>query len=174
MPDATVYLGGQNRNGLVQAGDPAAPLGDSDLGVPCGQLFRPPYLYDYRGAPANRPMIAKAPSVIDYGKPFKVSTLGLKKIKAVSLIRTGAMSHSLNTDVRLVKVAFKEGRNGELTVYPPKLMGTAVGGYYQLFVVDEAGVPSEGVKVALGQDINKRVGKPASKFALTGPTTPVE
>src|SRR5690606_32566237 len=46
MPDGTVYLGGQNRNGLVRIGDPAAPLGDSDLGVPCGQIFTPPYLFD--------------------------------------------------------------------------------------------------------------------------------
>ncbi len=166
MPDATVYLGGQNRNGLVQAGDPAAPLGDSDLGVPCGQLFRPPYLYDYKGDPAARPVIARAPSVVQYGLPFQVKTLSLKKIKSVAMIRSGAMSHSLNTDVRMVKVAFNQSANGTLTVFPPKLPGTAVGGYYQLFVVDESGVPSEGVKVALGPDINKRVGKPASPYTI--------
>jgi hypothetical protein len=172
MPDATVYLGGQNRNGLVRAGDPAAPLGDSDLGVPCAQLYRPPYLFDYRGAPANRPAIARAPAVIDYGRPFTMKTFSLKKIKGVSIIRTGSMSHSINTDVRLVKLTFKQAANGNITVFPPKLPATAVGGYYQLFIVDEAGVPSEGVKVALGPDISKRVGKPASKWALVAATTP--
>jgi hypothetical protein len=170
MPDATVYLGGQNRNGLVQAGDPAAPLGDADLGVPAGQLYRPPYLFDYRGAPASRPVIAQTTAVIDYGRPFTIKPYSLKPIKAVSMIRSGSMSHSVNTDVRLVKLAFKQAKNGAITVYPPKLPATAIGGYYQLFIVDEAGVPSEGVKVALGPDISKRVGKPASKYALTSAT----
>ncbi len=173
MPDATVYLGGQNRNGLVQAGDPAAPLGDSDLGVPCGQLFKPPYLFKADLTAATRPAIARAPSVINYGKPFTMTVNSSAPIKAVSMIRTGSMSHSLNTDVRMVKVAFKQAPSGKITVYPPKLMGTAVGGYYQLFAVDEAGVPSEGLKVALGTDISRRVGKPKSPYALTA-ATPTE
>jgi len=174
MPDATVYLGGQNRNGLVQAGDPAAPLGDADLGVPAGQLYRPPYLFDNTGRPSSRPVIAQTTAVIDYGRPFTIKPFSLKPIKGVSMIRNGSMSHSINTDIRLVKMAFKQAKNGTITVFPPKLPATAIGGYYQLFIVDEAGVPSEGVKVAVGADITKRVGKPASKFALTAatPTAP--
>ncbi|MES2570250.1 MAG: hypothetical protein V4710_09385, partial [Verrucomicrobiota bacterium] len=101
MPDGRVYLGGQNRNGLVRAGDPAAPLGDSDLGVPCGQLYSPPYLFDpATGQPAERPVIVKGPDTITYGKPFPVTALSKKGIKSVALIRTGSMSHSLNTDAR--------------------------------------------------------------------------
>lgn len=165
FPDATVYLGGQNRNGLVRLGDPAAPLGDSDLGVPVGQLFRPPYLFDKNAFPiANRPAITKAPTTVDFGKPFKIDIASLKEIKGVSMIRTGAMSHSLNSDIRLVKVAFTHNGTTGLTVFPPKLAGTAIGGYYMLFLVDKAGVPSMGVKVALGRHIEKRIGKPLAKF----------
>jgi hypothetical protein len=163
MPDATVYLGGQNRNGLVRLGDPIAPLGDSDLGVPVGQLYRPPYLFDANAFPAPRPLILKTPSVVDYGRPFTVDVASLSGIKGVSMIRTGCMSHSLNTDVRLVKLAFRKSGN-KLTVYPPKLPGTAIGGYWMLFVVDNVGVPSTSAKFQLGRDIEKRVGKPLSKF----------
>jgi hypothetical protein len=162
FPDASIYLGGQNRNGLVRLGDPAAPLGDADLGVPVGQLYRPPFLFDSNAFPAQRPAIVKAPTTVDYGKPFKVSVASTKKIKTVSMLRTGAMSHSLNSDIRLVKMAFKQS-GANLTVYPPKLPGTAIGGYYMLFIVDEAGVPSVSTKLALGRDIAKRVGMPASK-----------
>ncbi len=88
------------------------------------------------------------------------------------MIRAGAMSHSLNTDVRMVKLAFKQAPNGMLTVFPPKLPGTAIGGYYQLFILDEAGVPSESVKVILGGAVTKRVGRPKSPFALTSATPP--
>ena len=169
MPDATVYLGGQNRNGIVVAGDSYAVQGDPDLGVPCAQLMYPPYLYDKRNEPAERPVISKAPAILDYGKPFKISTLSRKKIKTVSLIRSGAMSHSINNDVRLVKVAFKQS-GSTLTVYPPKFEGTAIAGYYQLFIVNEDGTPSKGVKVQLGQYITKRIGKPLSKYALLDET----
>lgn len=162
MPDGTVYLGGQNRNGLVRAGDPAAPLGDSDLGVPCGQIFTPPYLFDpATGQPAERPVIVKAPDAIKYGKPFKVSSYTKKGIKAVTLIRTGSMSHSLNTDVRYVKLEFKAGKPANnmvnLTIYPPKFPATAVGGYYYLFILDNAGVPSIAKVAVVGTEIDKRV-----------------
>jgi hypothetical protein len=163
MPDATVYLGGQNRNGLVRAGDPVAPLGDSDLGVPCGQIYRPPYLFDpATGAPAERPAIVKGPETVHYGKPFKVSAFASKGIMSICLIRTGSMSHSLNTDCRYLKLAFKT--NGKattgmlnMTVYPPKLPATAVGGYYYLFVVDEAGVPSVAKVCVVGKEVDKRL-----------------
>jgi hypothetical protein len=125
-------------------------------------MFRPPYLFDKNAFPvASRPVVTKAPAIIDYGKPFKISVASAKSIKGVSLHRTGAMSHSLNTDIRMVKVAFKQ-KGDTLTVYPPKLAGTAVGGYYMLFIVDETGVPSVAVKVILGRDVEKRVGKPTS------------
>jgi hypothetical protein len=162
MPDATVYLGGQNRNGLVRLGDPIAPLGDSDLGVPVGQLYRPPYLFDQNAFPAPRPLIMQMPAVVDYGRPFTMKYASLKGVKNVSMIRTGCMSHSLNTDVRMVKLPFRKVGNN-LTVYPPKLPGTAVGGYWMMFVVDEDGVPSTAAKFQLGRDIEKRVGKTLSK-----------
>ncbi len=162
MPDGTVYLGGQNRNGLVRAGDPAAPLGDSDLGVPCGQLFSPPYLFDpATGQPAERPVIVKSPDTITYGKPFSLAAYSKKGVKAVSLIRTGSMSHSLNTDVRYIKVEFKTKAGADnmanLTVYPPKLPATAVGGNYYLFILDNAGVPSIAKVAVVGTEVDKRI-----------------
>jgi hypothetical protein len=162
MPDGTVYLGGQNRNGLVRIGDPAAPLGDSDLGVPCGQIFTPPYLFNPRtGQLAERPIIVKGPETITYGRPFPVKAYSKMGIKAVTLIRTGSMSHSLNTDVRYVKVEFKAGKPVDgvinLTVYPPKLPATAVGGYYYLFVLDNTGVPSIAKITVVGTEIDKRI-----------------
>jgi hypothetical protein len=164
MPDGTVYLGGQNRNGMVRPGDPAAPLGDSDLGVPAGQLFYPPYLFDpATGELAERPTIVSAPEIIKYGHPFKIKVDTAKGIQSVVLIRTGSMSHSLATDVRYVKIPFqtKMGKPTtglvDLTAFSPKLPGTAIGGYYYLFVVDEAGVPSVSTTVALGTQVGKRI-----------------
>ncbi len=54
-PDGTVYLGGQNRNGIVRTGDLGAPAGDADLGVNCAQFFSPPYLFDANTNAAGGP-----------------------------------------------------------------------------------------------------------------------
>ncbi len=106
-------------------------------------------------------MIVKGPDTITYGKPFPVTALSKKGIKSVALIRTGSMSHSLNTDVRYVKVEFKTGKTinnmVNLTVYPPKLPATAVGGYYYLFILDNAGVPSIAKVTVVGTEIDKRI-----------------
>ncbi|MES2570249.1 MAG: hypothetical protein V4710_09380, partial [Verrucomicrobiota bacterium] len=44
-----------------------------------------------------------------------------------------------------------------LTVYPPKLPATAVGGYYYLFILDNAGVPSIAKVTVVGTEIDKRI-----------------
>jgi hypothetical protein len=90
-----------------------------------------------------------------------LQTYSKKGIKAVTLIRTGSMSHSLNTDVRYVKLEFKSGKSADgmstLTVYSPKLPATAVGGYYYLFILDNAGVPSIAKVTVVGTEIDKRL-----------------
>jgi galactose oxidase len=71
------------------------------------------------------------------------------------------MSHSLNTDVRYVKLEFKAGKSKDgmetLTVFAPKLPATAVGGYYYLFILDNAGVPSIAKVAVVGSEVDKRL-----------------
>ena len=154
-PDGRVFLGGQNRNGLVQSGDPEAPGGDPDLGVNCAQFFSPPYLFDANTNEAVRPQITSAPGTIDYGVDFNVG-VDNTNVTSVVLIRTGSMSHSLNTDLRYVKVPFSQLGGNLLRVTAPVLPGSAIGGYYMLFVVDGNGVPSVAKKVILGRKVEQR------------------
>lgn len=154
-PDGRVYLGGQNRNGIVRSGDPLAPSGDSDLGVNCGQFYSPPYLFNADGSPATRPVITSAPAVIDYGTTFDVGVDDASKIGSVCIIRSGSMSHSLCTDRRYVKLPFTTTGN-TLKVMAPKLPGTAIGGYWMLFVVSSDGVPCVSKIVILGDKVLAR------------------
>jgi hypothetical protein len=164
LPDATLLLAGQNRNSLVLTGDVRAPNGDPDLGVPSGQIFSPPYLFknDGSGELAPRPEIVVAPKSISYGGSYKVEVSAGFDIQSVALIRAGTMSHSMNTDLRYVKVPFFKdsgaaapssvpgrGLVNKLTVIAPRLPGTAVAGNYMLFVVDSNGVPSVSKRVKL-------------------------
>ncbi|HEX2122051.1 MAG TPA: hypothetical protein VHL59_10455, partial [Thermoanaerobaculia bacterium] len=81
LPDATVLFAGENREVLVRPDDPSFPMagypvGAPDLGVPNGQIVRPPYLFNADDTPAARPAIAKAPPRIDYKSHFVVQVQG--------------------------------------------------------------------------------------------------
>jgi len=157
FPDGRVFMGGQNRNGIVRAGDAFAPEGDPDLGVNCAQFYSPPYLFDANANEAVRPVITSAPFQIDYGVDFNLGVGNADDVAEVVLIRTGSMSHSLNTDLRRVKVPFSKTGDNLLRVTAPVLPGTALGGYYMLFTLDSKGVPSIAKKVILGDQVMKRV-----------------
>ena len=162
LPDATVFFAGENREALVRPDDPSFPLmtsyagvlprGDPDQGVPVGQIFSPPYLFQQGGGRSSRPTIVQAPGQISYGGHFDIRVAGrADQIGSVVLLRSDHNTHSLTTGDRYVKLAFTPtGRAaGELRVTAPKLPAQAVPGVYMLFVVDKNGVPSVGHRVDL-------------------------
>jgi len=155
-PDATVYLGGQNRNGIVPSGSLDAPGGDADLGVNCAQFYSPPYMFDANTNATVRPLITLAPAQVEYGVDFNLGVDSADDVKEVVLIRTGSMSHSLNTDCRRVKVPFSKTGDNLLRVTAPVLKGTALGGFYMLFTINSQGVPSIAKKVILGDKVLAR------------------
>ena len=165
LPDGSVFFAGENREALIRTDDPSYPLtaawapdgvlmrGDPDQGVPVGQLFYPPYLFNSSGAPAARPTIASAPKQISYRGSFDVQVDGSSaSISAVVLLRSDHNTHSLTAGDRYVKLAFHQRgdpRRGEVRVVAPKLPAQAVPGVYMLFVLDNKGVPSVGTQVRL-------------------------
>jgi hypothetical protein len=163
LPDATVFLAGENREALVRPDDPAFPMGgfpvgDPDLGVPNGQIFKPPYLFNKDGSLAARPVIREAPEEISYREHFEVSVAGgSDQITSVVIIRSDHNTHSLDVGSRYVKLAVQpkgEIREGELRVTAPRLPAQAIPGVYMLFVVDKAGVPSVGRQLRLNEEDN--------------------
>jgi hypothetical protein len=158
LPDATVFLAGENREALVSPDDPSFPMGifqvgDPDLGVPNGQIFRPPYLFTASGGIAPRPMITKAPEEISFRGHFDIEVdRTADQIASVVLLRSDHNTHSFTSGDRYVKVSFEQNgadKKGELRVRAPKLPAQAIPGIYMLFVVDKGGVPSTGRQVRL-------------------------
>src|SRR6202035_211909 len=101
-----------------------------------GEIFSPPYLF--KGA---RPTIGSAPSLLQYGSPFSVGSVDAASIASVSLIRPGAATHGFDEDQRFLSLAFTAG-SGMLTIQAPANANLAPPGYYLLFLVNTAGVPS--------------------------------
>jgi hypothetical protein len=158
LPDGTVFAAGENREALVRPDDPSFPLGmfptgDPDLGVPNGQIFRPPYLFNSDGSLATRPTILDAPDQISYRGHFDIEIQGTAdQIESVALLRSDHNTHSFTSGDRYVKLAFHQkgaDRKGELRVRLPQLPTQAIPGIYMLFVVNKAGVPSLGRQVRL-------------------------
>jgi hypothetical protein len=143
LPDATAMLTGDDHTNAVQRGDRFAPFGDSDLGVDTAQIFKPAYLFNADGSEADRPVIEHAPDEIEYGDDFniRVDLAGGRRIRMVTLFRSGSSTHSMGSNVRLIKLAFRRTGN-HLRVVAPRLPVQALPGDYTLFVVDEQGVPS--------------------------------
>ena len=100
------------------------------------EIYSPPYLF--KGA---RPTIAAAPTQLAYGTTFTVETPDAADIQSVSLLRPGAATHNFDQDQRFVPLEFSLV-GGALEVRATTNPNVAPPGYYMLFLVNRAGVPS--------------------------------
>ena len=107
------------------------------------EVYSPPYLF--RGA---RPVVGSAPDTVMPGTSFVLSTPDAGRITRVSLIALGSVTHAFDQNQRLVTLGFTRG-TGSLTVTAPASNTVAPPGYYQLFLVNDAGVPSVGRMVRI-------------------------
>src|SRR6267142_2166941 len=107
------------------------------------EVYSPPYLF--WGA---RPTITLAPSSVAYGNSFQVSTPDASSIARVSLVRLGAVTHSFDQDQRFLELSFQRGSDS-ITVQAPANANLAPRGFYMLFLINSAGVPSVAAFVRL-------------------------
>jgi hypothetical protein len=128
LPDATVMAVGGNPQRTVYE--------------PHIEIYSPPYLFNPDGSAAKRPTITGiTPGTIRYGAAFRIATPDAAGIKAVVLIRPGAVTHAFDMEQRLVGLAFTAGQ-GVLNATAPANGNLAPPGYYMVFILNSAGVPS--------------------------------
>jgi hypothetical protein len=82
---------------------------------------------------------------VNYDSPFAVQTPDAADIASVVLVRPGTPTHAFDMEQRLVGLTFTAG-SGVLTVTAPSNGNIAPPGYYMLFVLNSAGVPSVAVR----------------------------
>src|SRR5437762_4540387 len=135
LPDARVWVAGGNpQRGTYE---------------PHMEIYSPPYLFAADGSLAPRPAIAGVSSgVIGYGSTFQVQTPDAASINSAVLMRPGAVTHAFDMDQRVVGMSFASSA-GALTVTAPPNGDIAPPGYYLLFLLNSAGVPSVGAFVQL-------------------------
>ncbi|MEL6640067.1 MAG: SdrD B-like domain-containing protein [Pseudomonadota bacterium] len=149
-------------NGMIWVGGGGAPGPLTNTNV---EVYAPSYLYDENGEMADRPEITSAPSNVDNDETFQFTVDDVSDIARVTAVRTGALTHAVNSDTRFVELDFTvvDGNTIEVTTLSP---GVMVPGSWMLFVLDDDGVPS--VASMLGVDMADLVETPNLVPADTG------
>ena len=138
LPDATVASLGSNP-------------GARGKYVTAIEIYTPPYLYDANDQliTTGRPSITGVPSgVVGYGAAFSVSYTSASPIAAAVLARPGSTTHAFDMEQRIVGLCGPSPQPpctgaGSLTLTAPPNGNVAPPGFYMLFLLDSAGVPSK-------------------------------
>ena len=119
------------------------------------EVYSPAYLFNADGTDAARPAIAGVTPAFGYGAMFDVQTPDASDVRSVVLVRPGAQTHAFDMDQRLIERSFTTGARGLRVTAPPN-GNIAPPGYYLLFILNSAGVPSVGTFVQLSASIPNR------------------
>jgi len=106
-----------------------------------GQIYSPAYLFNANGALATRPVITSVSvTVLPAGGTIQVVTD--TAIANFTIIRYGSATHTVDTDQRRIPLTpiSSSGTTYSLTI--PSDSGVALPGYWMLFALNAAGVPS--------------------------------
>jgi galactose oxidase-like protein/Kelch motif protein len=106
------------------------------------ELYSPPYLFK-----GTRPTISNAPATVNFGQQFTVATPDATSIVKVTMVKPMAVTHQTESNQRVIELSFLHDH-----VHPNNLIVAAPDGgiphafaprgYYMLFVLNSAGVPS--------------------------------
>jgi fibronectin type 3 domain-containing protein len=139
LPDATVASLGSN----------PGPRGSYEAAI---EIYTPPYLFDANDhlITTNRPSITGLSStVIGYNTGFSLTYTSTSAIASAVLVHPGSATHAEDMDQRLIglcgpspQAPCSSVNNGAINLTSPPNGNIAPPGYYMLFILDGAGVPS--------------------------------
>jgi hypothetical protein len=137
----TVYRGYHSTALLLPDGRVLSAGGD--VAGASAEIFSPPYLFN-----GPQPTITSAPSSVQYGQAFYVSTPDAANISQVTWLALGAPTHGFDQNQRFNRLSFSQAAGG-LTVTAPSSPNLAPPGHYMLFLVNSSGVPSVAAMVSI-------------------------
>ncbi len=154
LPDATVLTGG---------GGYCGDCSSANYFENNSEIFYPPYLFEKGSSEltTDRPYISDVimplprddKFSIDYNKKFTVISDQAARIKKVTLIKLGSVTHSVNQDQRAMALEYNLTNDRELTVTSPIHRNIAPPGHYMLFILNEKGIPSISQIIKVGQPL---------------------
>lgn len=110
------------------------PVGSFEYRI---EIYTPKYL----STGTARPTITRAPAEMTYGGQYSLSTTQASALTSAVLVRPAAVTHSSDSNQRLVKLGMTT-TSGGINVSMPQNPNLTPPGWYMLFVLDSSGVPS--------------------------------
>jgi len=138
LPDARVFAGG---GGLCR---------NCDANHADAEVFTPAYLYNGNNL-ATRPRINSAPGQANYGANITVRMNAA--VRSFVLVRASSATHSTNNEQRRIPVRSSSTGSNNYSVRMPA-RNLAPPGYYMLFAINSAGVPSVAKMIRVGTTTN--------------------
>ena len=159
MMDTLQYQRQHHATALLLPSGRVMVTGDTSYTI---EIFSPPYLFDAVGAPiaeSARPDITSFPdpgvgAVVLHGSTFEIGTSNAANIDRVVMVKPMAVTHQTDTEQRVIRLSHTVTGTNALSVtapdgrvYPYGAGGghthaVAGRGYYMLFLLNTAGVPS--------------------------------
>lgn len=126
-------------NGTIWAAGGGAPGPLTNLNA---EFYAPNYLYNADGSLADRPVITAAPSNVNNSATFTIDVEDANAIDRITAVRSGALTHAVNSDNRFVELNFTviDSNTIQVTTLGANIM---VPGTWMLFALDADGTPSE-------------------------------
>jgi len=106
------------------------------------EIYSPPYLFA-----GPRPVISSAPSLVHHGQSFVIESPDADRIVKVVLVRPMAVTHQTDTEQKVLEMPYihDHANPTRLTLTAPHgghPHSLAQQGYYMMFAINTAGVPS--------------------------------
>ena len=160
MPDGRVWAAG---GGLC--GNCATNHADA-------QIYTPPYLFAADGSLAQRPVIQNAPAIVQSGTTVNVQAT--PNVARFTMVKIGATTHQINTDQRYLSVPFSETSSGQYELTLHSNVNVLTPGYWMLFALDAASVPSIAHMFQVDPSGNIHLVNPGKQESLPGDTVTLQ
>jgi hypothetical protein len=133
------------------------------------EVYYPSYLFQPGQQLAQRPQIRSMNALkFNYGATIEADVPGQITITKAVLIGLGSTTHSFDMGQRLYPAAFAHQGGTRWAVTAPPNANVAPPGYYYLFLSNSNGVPSEGVIVAIGSNVEPPPRRRPQEFDIDG------
>ncbi|MGX7704439.1 AbfB domain-containing protein [Methylobacterium sp. Gmos1] len=141
----------QNGALLLAGGGAPGPVNNQNA-----EVFYPPYLFatvNGKTVLAPRPQIVSLSTAqLRHGQSLQFELTSQNGLSQVVLVGLSTVTHSFNSGQRRYVAAFSQTGTA-VTMQAPGSANVAPPGYYQVVAVDQKGVPSPGVIIALGAGV---------------------